>query len=137
MSYKKITTIESAFKAQKDKIDLTKLPDLSMLPDRMSRGMLALLKLQVITEAVNNDDSKVPEWKADYNDSNQRKWFPWYYGGSSDGSGSGFRFAYSHFNWAATSSAFGARLALKDEDRSDFMNKHYSELYKELLLILF
>lgn len=108
-----------------------------MLPDRISRGMLALLKLQVITEAVNNDDPKVPEWKADYNDSNQRKWFPWYVGGSADGSGSGFRFHASSYDWSFTNYYFGARLALKDEDRSGFMNKHYSELYKELLLILF
>lgn len=137
MSYTKLTTIEKAFKDQKDKIDLKKLPDLSILPDRMSRGMLALLKLQVITEAVNNDDPKIPEWKADYSDSNQRKWFPWYVGGSADGSGSGFRFDYSVSCWSLTSTRIGARLALKDEARSDFMNKHYSDLYKELLLILF
>lgn len=91
--YTEITTIEEAFKRQKDQIDLSKLPDLSSLPDKFSRGMNALLKLQVITEAVNNDDPKEPEFEADYNDSDQEKWFPWYRGG--DSSGSGFRFLFS------------------------------------------
>lgn len=132
--YTEITTIEEAFKRQKDQIDLSKLPDLSSLPDKFSRGMNALLKLQVITEAVNNDDPKEPEFKADYNDSDQEKWFPWYRGG--DSSGSGFRFMSSFNAWTGTAADGGARLALKDEERADHMNKYFSDLYKELYLIL-
>lgn len=132
--YTEITTIEEAFKRQKDQIDLSKLPDLSSLPDKFGRGMNALLKLQVITEAVNNDDPEEPEFKADYNDSDQEKWFPCYRGG--DSSGSGFRFVVSAYVWTNASAGGGARLALKDEARSDHMNKYFSDLYKELYLIL-
>lgn len=132
--YTEITTVEEAFKRQKDQIDLSKLPDLSSLPDKFSRGMNALLKLQVITEAVNNDDPKEPQFKADYNDSDQEKWLPWYRGGNS--SGSGFRFMYSTDDWTLTAAYGGARLALKDEGRADHMNKYFSDLYKELYLIL-
>lgn len=39
--YKDIKTVEQAFAAQKDKIDLSQLPDLSSLPAKFSRGMLA------------------------------------------------------------------------------------------------
>ena len=133
--YTEITTVEEAFKRQKDQIDLSKLPDLSSLPSKFSRGMFALLKLQVITEAVNNDDPNEPEFKADYNNDDQLKWFPWYRGGSADGSGSGFRFLVANFEW--THSYGGARLALKDEERTDHMNKYFSDLYKDLWLILF
>lgn len=132
--YTEITTIEEAFKRQKDQIDLSKLPDLSSLPDKFSRGMNALLKLQVITEAVNNDDPAEPEFKADYNDSDQEKWFSWYRGG--DSSGSGFRFLFSDSGWTSATAFGGARLALKDEERADHMNKYFSDLYKELYLIL-
>ncbi len=132
--YKKITTVEEAFKRQADKIDLSRLPDLSLLPPKFSRGMMALLKLQVVIEAVNNDDPKQPEWKADYNNSNQTKWFPWYRGG--DESGAGFSFSGADYGWAYSLSAGGARLALKDEARVEHMNKYFSELYKELYLVL-
>jgi hypothetical protein len=132
--YTEITTIEEAFKRQKDQLDLSKLPDLSSLPDKFNRGMNALLKLQVITEAVNNDNPNEPEFEADYNDSDQEKWFPWYRGG--DSSDSGFRFVYSYGGWSTTSADGGARLALKDEARADHMNKYFGDFYKELWLIL-
>lgn len=132
--YKKITTVEEAFKRQKDQIDPGMLPDLSILPAKFSRGMNALLKLQVIVDAVNNDDPKVPEWKADYNNSDQQKWFPWYRGG--DSSGSGFRFGATTYAWTYTCANGGARLALKDEKRAEHMNKYFQDLYKELFLIL-
>lgn len=132
--YKKITTVEEAFKRQKDQIDPGMLPDLSILPAKFSRGMTALLKLQVIIDAVNNDDPKVAEWKADYNDRDQKKWFPWYVGG--DASGSGFRFLVTDCVWARTLTDGGARLALKDEKRAEHMNKYFQDLYKELFLVL-
>lgn len=134
--YKDIKTIEAAFAAQKDKLDLSKLPDLSSLPAKFARGMNALLKLQVITEAINNDDPAEPEWKADYNNSDQEKWFPWYQGGAADGTGSGFSFGVTGCDWTDSGAGGGARLALKDEDRVNHMNEHFQELYKELYLIL-
>ena len=134
--YTEITTVEKAFEKQKDKIDINSLPDLSSLPDKFSRGMMALLKLQVIIDGVNNDDPKVPEWKADYNDNGQQKWFSWYVGGSADGSGAGFRFFVSDIGWAYSSAFGGARLALKDKERSEHMDRYISDLYKELYLIL-
>ena len=131
--YKEITTVEKAIALCKDKIVL---PDLSSLPSRFARGMLALLKLQVVCEVVNNDDPAVPEWKADYNDEDQRKWFPWYTGGSADGSGSGFSFDDTDYHWAYSLTTGGARLALKDEERAEHMNEHFQDLYKDLWLIL-
>lgn len=134
--YTQITTVEEAFKRQADQIDLTKLPDLSMLPAKYSRGMMALLKLQVIVHAVNNDDPAQPEFKADYNDSDQYKWFPWYRGGAPDASGSGFSFDVTNCAWTCAGTGGGARLALKDEARAEHMNKYFSDLYKDLWLIL-
>lgn len=132
--YKKITTVEKAFEVQKDKIDFKQLPDLSLLPANFSKGMLALLTLQVIIHAINNDDPKKPEWVPDYNNTDQQKWFPWYRGG--DQSGAGFSFDAAHCEWTNTGTHGGARLALKDEARAEHMNKYFQKYYKELYLVM-
>lgn len=133
--YKDIQTVEVAFANHPAKIDLDKtIEALSAVASKFSRGMIALLKLQVVIDLVNNDDPAVPEWIADYNNDDQQKWFPWYLGG--DRSGSGFRFSESHYSWTSASTTGGARLALKDEERAEHMNEYFSDLYKELYLIL-
>jgi len=133
--YKEITTVEGAFANHPSKIDLDKtIEALSAIPSKFSRGMIALLKLQVIVDAVNNDDPNEPEFVADYNNEDQYKWFPWYVGG--DRSGSGFRFHASHYRWTLTTASGGARLALKDDARAEHMNEFFADLYKELYLVL-
>lgn len=132
--YKKITTVEKAFEIQKDKIDFKQLPNLSTLPANYSKGMIALLILQVIIHVVNNDDPKTTEWVADYNNTDQKKWFPWYIGG--DQSGAGFSFYGTYYAWTVATTDGGARLALKDEARAEHMNKYFQNYYKELYLVL-
>lgn len=133
--YKEIKTVADAFAKHPAKIDLKKtVKALADLPANISRGMIALLTLQVVVFAVNNDDPTQPEWVADYNNEDQYKWFPWYCGG--DRSGSGFRFDESNYLWTHTGTDGGARLALKDEERAEHMNVFFSDLYKELYLIL-
>ena len=133
--YTEITSIEEAIKRYKEPFDLQKTKDaLSFLPPAISRGMIALATLQIVVWAVNNDKQDEPEFNPDYNDSDQEKWAPWYVGG--DRSASGFRFVVSSYGWTGTGADGGARLALKDEDRANHMNKYFQEQYKELLLIL-
>lgn len=135
--YTDITSAEEALKRNKDQIDLSgAIKALSFLPSEYSKGMIGLLTLQIVVYAVNNDDPNLPDWKADFNDEEQEKWFPWYVGGSADGSGSGFRFYGSYYVWADTLAYGGARLALKDQPRAQHMNKYFFEEYRNLWLIL-
>lgn len=131
--YTKITTVAKAFKKHPDKLNVSMLDALNEIPNKFAKGMRALFILQVITELVNNDDPNIAKWQADYNDPNQYKWVPWYRGGAL-GSGSGFRFIGS--GWSATGAIGGARLALKDEKRSDHMNKYFMKLYMDLQIIM-
>lgn len=133
--YTEITTVAEAFKKHPDKLKMSLLKVLDSIPKKFSKGMKALFILQVITEVVNNDDPKVPEWKANYNDTNQKKWRPWYSSGE-PGTGSGFRFYVSYNTWTGTSFNGGARLALKDEKRSAHMNKYFADFYKDLEIIM-
>lgn len=133
--YKDITTVEKIFETQKDNIDIKKVEEaLSFLPKKFSSGMIALLTLQAGCEVVNNDVPEEPEFKPDYNNTNQQKWTPWYVGG--DESGSGFQFYVSVSVWTYSNANGGARLALKDEPRTNHMNEHFQEVYKNLWLVL-
>lgn len=135
--YTEIRTVEAALARHADKIDLQKVNDsLVDIPGKFRRGMMALITLQMIIHTVNNDDPREIEWKADYNNVNQKKWFPWYEGGAADASGSGFRFGVTYCGWTDTHTVGGARLALKDEARAEHMNTYFSDLYKDLYLIL-
>lgn len=92
--YKEITTVEAALAAHKDSIELSKI-DFGNLPSRFSKGAIALMTLEAITEIINNDDPNVADWEPNYDDEDQEKWFPWYIGGSS-----GFQFNNVNYtNW--------------------------------------
>jgi hypothetical protein len=133
--YKDIKTVDAVFAAHPDKLNLQKAKDLlAYLPEKISSGMLALMVLQAACFVVNNDNPKEAEWKPDYNNKDQEKWFPWYRGG--DSTGSGFRFSGADCGWAGTATSGGARLALKDEERAEHMNEFFSDWYKELYLML-
>jgi hypothetical protein len=133
--YTEIKTVEDVFAAHPDKIELQKAKDvLAYLPKKFSSGMLALLVLQAACYVVNNDDPKETVWRTDFNNKDQEKWFPWYRGG--DSTGSGFRFDFADFGWTNASASGGARFALKDEARAEHMNEFFSDWYKELYLVL-
>jgi len=125
--YKEITTLEIALKNQKEKI-----PDMSMLSKRYKKGLEAFLKLQIIVNAVNNDNPSLPEWKPDYNDTNQPKWFPSYVGRAT---AEGFKFNGGRKNWINLIDGGGSRLALKDQNRCHHMDEYFRELYKDSYMI--
>jgi hypothetical protein len=125
--YKEITTVEAALKSQREK-----MPDLSMLPKKYRKGIEAFLKLQIIVDAVNNDDPFLPKWIPNYNDINQSKWFPAYVGRATD---EGFKFNGAKKNWIHITDGGGSRLALKDQNRCHHMDEHFRDLYKDLYMI--
>lgn len=59
---------------------------------------LAYKKLKVITRAINGD------WVLDWNNTNQRKWFPWF------NLSSGFGFDSSYYGYSNSHSTVGSRL---------------------------
>jgi len=125
--YKEIKTFEAALKSQREK-----MPDLSVIPKKYRKGIAAFLKLQIIIDAVNNDNPSLPEWKPDYNDINQSKWYPHYVGRATN---DGFKFNGAKKNWIDIVIGCGSRLALKDQDRCHHMDEHFRDLYKDLYII--
>lgn len=126
--YKEITNLEIALKRQKEK-----MPDLSMITKKYKKGLEAFLKLQIIVDAVNNDNPTMPQWKPDYNNMNQSKWFPHYVGRATN---DGFKFNGAKKNWIHITDGGGSRLALKDQDRCHHMDQYFRELYKDLFTVI-
>ena len=78
----------------------TELPDVSNLPEDMQKSVIAQYKLQILVKAHNGD------WKPNYGDSSQWKYFPFFY--YRPGSG----WSYDDYVSAIKCACVGARLAL-------------------------
>ena len=68
--YRTIASFEDA--CERLDLDPTNLPNLSALPRRFKKSIVAFYKLMIIFEAINNG------WKPDFNDTKQPKYFPFY-----------------------------------------------------------
>jgi len=82
---------------------------------------IAYQKAKVITRAINID------WTPDWNNSNQKKWWPWFR------LSSGFGFDNSIFINTATYSAVGSRLCFESKEKSDYAAQQFTPIYKDLL----
>ena len=92
--------------------------DFSGFPEDMRDQEEAEYMLKVITEAKNDG------WVADYNNPNQKKWFPWFIF-----SPSGVRFYGSSYGGSGADAGDAARLCFKDEATSDAAGTELIELY--------
>lgn len=78
------------------------------------------IKLTLITRALNQD------WKADWTNSNQTKWFPWF-----EHSASGFRF--DDPACGRTSALTPSRLCFASSELAAYAGKQFIELYNQFL----
>ena len=83
----------------------------------------AYKKLKQIIKVINEG------WVPDWNNSNQRKWYPWFY------LSSGFGFSYSFYSCDYTDSSVGSRLCFETEEKCDYVAKQFIEIYEEFLTI--
>jgi len=84
---------------------------------------IAYKKLKVIIQAINQG------WIPDWNNTNQRKWYPWF------NLSSGFGFGVSDCDYGNTSACAGSRLCFETEEKSDYAAKQFLEIYKEFVTI--
>jgi len=121
--YKRIKSFKDACK--KENVDPAKLPDVSMIPEGMGKAILAMYRLFIIFQAINDG------WTPDWGNRNQYKYFPWYWVLSS-----GFGFAVSHYYPANASTRAGSRLCTDSSEKALYIAKTFEQEYKEYLLIL-
>lgn len=120
--FKSIKLFEDACRHQG--IDPIKcIPDVSMLPVDMQKAVIAYIKLVIIFKAINNG------WVPDWNNSNQYKYFPWYWVLSS-----GFGFDHSRYDCTNTLTYSGSRLCTDTSEKALYIAKQFETEYKELFL---
>lgn len=100
----------------------TVLPDVTNCPKHLQEYIIATAKLAIIQEA------SVGDWVADYNDFNQRKWYPWFYLEKTEDNPSGFRFDDSDYVYGY--SFVGSRRSWPTREMSDSAGTQFADLYR-------
>jgi hypothetical protein len=68
-------------------------------------------------------------WVPDWNDTSQRKWYPWFHCSA----GSGFDFSYSSYCCDDTITLVGSRLCFPTQELSDYFGKHFIDIHRDFL----
>jgi hypothetical protein len=119
--YKKITSFETACEAEG--IDPKLLPDVSMLPEQFRKPIIAGYILMVAFKAINQD------WKPDWSNWNENKYFPWFRVLSS-----GFGFSGTDYNCANADAYVGSRLCTNSSEKALHIAKYFEAEYKDFML---
>ena len=115
----KIKTYEDALQAT----GRPDVPDFSALPEDMRKHFTALYKMVVIVEALNEG------WEPNWNNSNERKCFPWFWM-----SPSSFAFGASVYACEYAFAGSGSRLKLKSNELAEYCGKQFVDIWKDIQL---
>ena len=123
---KQEVTMES-IKTVEDACNVTGMPatpEFNEVPEEMRDYFKAVYEAVVITKAL------VGDWKADWNDWDQRKWFPWF-----DMLSSGsfvFRDTLCGYSCAIAGSA--SRLCFPTKEMVEYVGKQFTDVYSRIIL---
>jgi hypothetical protein len=84
---------------------------------------IAYKKLKIITAAINQG------WKPNWNDVDQRKWYPWF------NLSSGFGFDDSYYDFVHSFAGSGSRLCFESEEKSTYAGTQFIDLYEQFITI--
>ena len=115
----KIKTYEDALK----ETGRPDVPDMSAFPEDMRKHFTALYKMVVIVEALNEG------WKPDWNNTDERKFFPWFWI-----SPSSFAFNDSRYVNELANAGSWSRLKLKSYELADYCGKQFEDIWKDIQL---
>lgn len=124
---KRINSIDEAFNLKG--LDISIMPDVSMLPERFQKAQTALFQLHVAAEVVNDG------WEPDYTNWDQPKYQPIFEVNTTDEKKSGVGLSdLGYGNWR-TISHVGVRLCFEDRDTAKFFGETFKNLYEDLFLM--
>ena len=101
----------------------TSMPDTSDCPKEDRKAYVAFHKLVVITRALNEG------WRPDWSNTNQPKWFNWWWTKVMRASP-----VRSYFAPSSSDAHFGSRLCFKSEALADYAAETFKELYEDYLM---
>lgn len=124
---KNLKSFESA--AQSLGIDPNKLPEVSMLPEKHQKAVVAFYKLTIISEASWKQEAKVIDWY----DCNQQKYYPWFDMSPEDKSSRGF--SYDVCRYVLTASSVASRLVFPTQEIAEYVGNTHIDLYRDYMVI--
>jgi hypothetical protein len=124
---KKIKTYEDACKALK--LKPTALPDVSALPEKHRKAIIAHYKLVIIAEALNEG------WTPNWNDENQYKYTAYFRVKASKSNPAGVGFSFTFFDIWRTGTGVGSRLCFKSSELAEYAGKQFENLFIDYFLI--
>lgn len=98
-------------------------PDFNEAPEEVREFLKAIYQAAVITKAL------VGDWKPDWNDSSQRKWFPWFRMSSG-----GFVFIDAICDCSAADAGYASRLCFPTEDMAEYAGRQFTDVYSRIIL---
>ena len=119
--YMTIKTFEDACK--KLELDPTKLPETSGILAEFAKPIIAAYKLMIIYKAINDG------WKPDWSNSEQYKYYPYFWVLSS-----GFGFSDSDFSFGHTYTSVGSRLCTDTSQKAIYIGEQFAAEYKDYFL---
>ncbi len=95
-----------------------------------TKRLIAEFQLLVLSEVLNEG------WKPNWNDSNEYKYYPWFFvgGDASDGAGAGFGIVRSDVGASAAYTNVGSRLCFKSRALAEYAGRTFTTLYEQYLL---
>jgi len=126
---KRVQSFAAACKVEK--LDPKKLIiKLAGFPKDYVNALIAIAQLFIIVKAANRLANNGKEWKPNWDDTSQYKYYPWFW---MDGGSSGFRFG-GYADWDSASNV-GSRLAFKTREDAEYYGKKFLSLYKAFMVI--
>jgi len=114
IDYRDIKTFKDACKALDIDTD-------AISNDTDTKDEAAYKKLKVIIQAINQG------WIPDWNDTNQKKWYPWFR------LSSGFGFDGSYCTCGISLADVGSRLCFESEAKANYAGKQFTTIYEGFL----
>lgn len=103
------------------------LPDVSGFPKEHQQAIVSHAMLIIIVAALNEN------WKPDWNDMNEEKWYPWFDMEKTESNPSGFGLCVAHF--VHTFTFVGSRLCFRTRALAQYVGTQFSELYKSYMVL--
>lgn len=106
---------------------IPKLPDVSILPTKHSKAIIAHYQLVIIAQALNEG------WEPNWDDSSEWKYYPWFDLEKATTAGSGFAFGVCAD--VRTFSDVGSRLCFRSRELAVYAGETFLDMYKDYFVI--
>ena len=129
----KIKSFEDACKVKG--LDAEKvLPDVAAFPAPHQKALIALAKLVIINDALNYTDNNNQDWKPDWSNYNEDKYYPWFDTEKhEDNNPTGFRLLGCVYDNAH--SIVGARLVYRTRKLAEYAGEQFLDLYQDFMVL--